>query len=153
MASAVRPQSPTTTLVFYDGVCGLCNRFVWFLLARDTRGVFRFAPLQSDLARRELVPRGHDPCDLDTVFVVAGWNSPAAHLLVKSRAVRHTLSELGAGWSLLARAAGLIPVPLADRLYARVAGVRYRVFGRYDSCPLPRPEWRARFVDTKDSIP
>jgi predicted DCC family thiol-disulfide oxidoreductase YuxK len=135
------------TLVFYDGVCGLCGRFVRFLLARDRQDRLRFAPLQGALARRELVPRGHDPADLNTVVVLAGWPSADARLLTRSRAVLHAAGELGAGWRALTAIARLVPRGLADALYAAVARRRYRLFGRVDACPLPRPEWRDRFLD------
>jgi predicted DCC family thiol-disulfide oxidoreductase YuxK len=135
------------TLVFYDGVCGLCDRFVRFLLARDRQGRLRFAQLQGDLAHRELVPRGHDPADLDTVVVLAGWQSPAPRLLTRSRAVLHAAGELGPGWRALAASARIVPRGIGDAVYSAIARRRYRLFGRFDACPLPRPEWRDRFLD------
>lgn len=144
--TAAQP-SPATSLVFYDGVCGLCNRFVRFLLARDQQGVLRFARLQGPLAARELGSRGHDPNDLDTVFVIAGWNTDRPAVLSRSRAVLHALGQLGPGWRALSALAGLIPRPVADAVYDVIARRRYRVFGRYETCSLPPPEWRARFED------
>lgn len=135
------------TLVFYDGVCGLCDRFVQFLLARDRHGVFRFAQLQGQLARRELEPRGFDPGDLDTVFVIAGWGTPHGRVLQRSRAVLYTLGELGGMWTVVARIGRAIPTTIADAAYRIVARLRYRVFGRFAVCPVPKPEWRGRFVD------
>jgi predicted DCC family thiol-disulfide oxidoreductase YuxK len=135
------------TLVFYDGVCGLCARFVQFLLARDRQGHFRFATLQGELARRELPPRGHDPADLDTVVVIAGWGSEAPRVLTRSRAVLHTVGTLGRGWRALAVLGRLVPRPIGDAVYAAVARRRYRMFGRFDACRLPSPEERARFLD------
>jgi len=135
------------TLVFYDGVCGLCNHLVQFLLARDPAGRIRFAQLQGELARRELVPRGFDPADLDSMFVIADWNSPAQRVLTRSAAVLYAAAQLGGWWGLLARVGQLMPRAVADRVYTFVAARRYRLFGRFDSCPLPRPEWRNRFLD------
>ena len=135
------------TLVLYDGVCGLCDRLVRFLLARDRLDRLRFAPLQGPLARRELVPRGLDPADLDTVVVLAGWPEADARLFTRSRAVLHAAGELGAGWRALTATARLVPQGLADAIYAGVARRRYRLFGRFEACPLPRPEWRHRFLD------
>ena len=135
------------TLVFYDGLCGLCDRFVRFLLPRDLRGALRFARLQGELARRELVPHGYDPSELDTVFVIAGWRSANQRILTKSRAVLHAVSRLGGVWGTAARVALVVPAAIADPVYAFVARHRYRVFGQFDACPLPRPEWRQRFVD------
>jgi predicted DCC family thiol-disulfide oxidoreductase YuxK len=137
----------TMTLVFYDGVCGLCDRFVQFLLARDPAGRIRFAQLQGELARRELVPLGHDPSDLDSVFVVAGWQTARPRVLTRSRAVLHVLGVLGGFWALVARLGQLIPPAAADLVYNGIARRRYSMFGRFDACPLPRPEWRNRFLD------
>ena len=138
------------TLVFYDGLCGLCDRFVQFLLPRDRRGVIRFAQLQSELARRELVPHGHDPGDLDTIVVIEAWGTPRQRVLARSRAVLHAVAGLGGLWSPAARLAQLIPAVVADQVYAFVARRRYRIFGKYDTCPLPRPEWQARFIHSDD---
>lgn len=135
------------TVVFYDGVCGLCDRLVRFLLTRDRAARLRFAPLQGDLARRQLLPRGHDPADLDSIVVIAGWQSPAPRLLTRSRAVLHVVGQLGPGWRALAAIARVVPRRIGDAIYAAVARRRYRIFGRFDACPLPRPEWRGRFLD------
>lgn len=141
------PRRPYMTLVFYDGVCGLCDRFAQFLMARDPAGRIRFAQLQGELARRELAPHGHDPADLDSVIVIADWQSPRQRVLARSRAVLHAVGCLGGVWSLLARIARVIPQGVSDLAYGLIARRRYRLFGRFDSCPLPRPEWRNRFLD------
>lgn len=135
------------TLVFYDGVCGLCNHFIRFLLSRDRRERLRFAPLQGDVARRTLVPLGHDPADLDTIYVVAGWGTAAARVLRRSRAVLPAVGELGRGWKVIVMAARLLPRGLSDTVYTAIARRRYRLFGQLDACPLPRPEWRGRFIE------
>jgi predicted DCC family thiol-disulfide oxidoreductase YuxK len=135
------------TLVFYDGLCGLCNRLVRFLLRHDTGRALRFAQLQGEHAQRELVPHGYDPRDLDTVIVIAGWQSERSRILTRSRAILHATSQLGGVWTMLARIAMRVPAPISDRIYDVVARRRYLVFGRLDACPLPRPEWRGRFVD------
>jgi predicted DCC family thiol-disulfide oxidoreductase YuxK len=134
------------TLVFYDGVCGLCDRLVHFLLARDDRGRFRFAQLQGESARREL-GRRVDPAGLDTVFVIADWGTPDQRVLERSRAVLYALSQLGRAWAMLARIGRVVPTPVADVAYNAVARLRYRLFGRFDVCPVPRAEWRDRFLD------
>ena len=57
------------------------------------------------------------------------------------------MTELGGVWALAARLAALVPVAIADRVYAHVARQRYQTFGKYDSCPIPPPEWRDRFLE------
>jgi len=136
-----------TTLIFYDGVCGLCNGFVRFFLRRDPRGRIFFAPLQGETARAFLAPRGFDPSDLDTIYVVSDWQSPQERVLSRSRAVLHALAQLGAGWPFLAGVGAVFPRSLTDAVYGLVARRRYRTFGRLESCPVPPPHWRQRFLE------
>jgi predicted DCC family thiol-disulfide oxidoreductase YuxK len=136
-----------TTLIFYDGVCGLCNRFVTFLLRRDRRATFRFAPLQGDLAREVLVPRGIDPSQLSSIVMVAGWKTSDERTFSRSRAVLEALDLLGSGWRVMAALGRLVPRPLADFAYAVTARYRYHAFGRFEACPIPPPEWRGRFLE------
>jgi len=136
-----------TTVVFYDGVCGLCNRMNQFLLRRDQQARLRFAALQGPLAGQVLARYGLNAADLDTIYVVADWGAPSERVLARSTAVRYALSQLGGPWRAWARIAGLVPRPLADIMYRTVARNRYRVFGRADRCPIPPPEWRERFLD------
>lgn len=147
MRSAVRSATNARTIVFYDGYCGLCDRLVHFLLTRDAAGRLRFAPLQGAVARRELVPAGLDPNDVDTVVVLADSGGTTPRVLARSRAVLHAFAQLGGLWALLAGVGFLVPTFMADAIYRGVARRRYRIFGRYDVCPLPRPEWRDRFLD------
>ena len=137
----------TETLVFYDGVCGLCDRFVKFLLRRDARGRFRFAPLQGAVAQEVLTPRGIDPAQLDSVVVVDRWQRDDARVFRRSRAVLEAVRMLDGSWPAIARFALLAPRPLADAVYRVVARYRYRVFGKLDACPIPPPEWRNRFLE------
>ena len=136
-----------TTVVFYDGVCGLCDRFVRFLIRRDRRQRLAFAPLQGTLALTVLVPRGVDPSDLDSINVIADWHAPSERLLTRSRAIVHALHQLGGAWTLAARGASCVPASLADQLYDFLARRRYRTFGCFDTCPIPPPEWRDRFLE------
>lgn len=147
MRAAKRTSDGSQTVVFYDGLCGLCDRLVRFLLTHDPEGRLRFAPLQGAVAQRELVPAGHEPSDLNTVLVIADYGTPQQRVLPRSRAVLHALSQLGGVWSALATIGSFVPTSLADAVYGMVAKRRYRIFGRFDTCPLPRPEWRARFLD------
>ena len=136
-----------TSVVFYDGVCGLCNRLVRFLLRRDRHGRLRFAPLQGVLAHTTLGRHGYDPTDLDTVYAIADRHTPSERVLAKSAAILHALDSLGGGWRVLARAGSIVPAALADAVYDAVAARRYRTFGKLESCPIPPPEWRARFIE------
>jgi predicted DCC family thiol-disulfide oxidoreductase YuxK len=134
-------------ILFYDGVCVLCNRLVQFLLKHDLDGRLRFASLQSDFADRVLRKHGIDPKDLDTLHVVENYQQPNEQVLQRSDAVLRASRELGGLWSALAALAKLVPRPLRDLCYRFVAENRYRVFGKYDTCMLPDPKQRSRFLD------
>ena len=134
-------------ILLYDGVCGLCNRLVQFVLRSDPDGIFRFASLQSPFAARILARHGANAADLDTVYLILNHNEPAESLLARSDAVLFILQQIGGTWrttELLLRA---IPRPIREWAYRLVAQNRYRIFGRYDSCPLPTEDTRTRFLD------
>ncbi len=133
-------------IILYDGVCGLCDRFVQFVLKRDAAATFRFAPLQSAFAGKLLARHGVDHADLNTVYLVLDAEGPGERLLQKSKAVFTVLSRLGPGWRLLALLR-VLPAFLLDPFYSLVASVRYRLFGRFDACALPSKEWRSRFIE------
>jgi predicted DCC family thiol-disulfide oxidoreductase YuxK len=134
-------------IVLYDGVCGLCNRLVQFLLKRDKKGRLRFASLQSDFATKVLTRHGIDPKDLDTVQVVLNYEQHGERVLNRSDAILSAGEELGIPWSALATMARIVPRALRDIVYGFVARNRYHVFGKYDTCMLPDPTQRHRFLD------
>jgi predicted DCC family thiol-disulfide oxidoreductase YuxK len=134
-------------ILLYDGVCGLCNRLVQFVLRRDPAGVVRFAALQSELATRILTRHGADARDLDTVYVVVNYELSDENLLSLSDAVIFILQHLGAADLRGAgRVLQVVPRPLREWGYRLVARNRYRIFGRYDTCPMPTEETRSRFL-------
>jgi predicted DCC family thiol-disulfide oxidoreductase YuxK len=133
-------------IVLYDGVCGLCNRLIQFLLKRDTHDQFRFASLQSGLATSLLNRHGVDSRDLDTVYVALAYNQPGERLLDRSDAILHLLTQLDGIWKW-ARVGRLLPKVLRDGVYKLVARNRYRVFGKHDSCLLPDPKDRHKFLE------
>ena len=134
-------------IVFYDGVCGLCNRLVQFLLKHDREGRLRFAALQSDFAEKVLRRHGFDPKDLDTVHVVENYDQPDERVLQRSDAILRAGRELGGLWGASSSISRVVPRPLRDLVYRLVATNRYRVFGKFDTCMLPDPNQRSRFLD------
>lgn len=140
------PIPESHPIVLYDGVCGLCNRLVRFILKRDVHDRFRFASLQSEFAETLLKKHGADSRDLDTFYVVIGHAQPEERVLMRSDAILHVASTLGSVWRLAA-AGRILPKALRDWVYGVVARNRYRVFGKYESCPLPSPEHRSKFLD------
>ncbi|MGA9812306.1 MAG: DCC1-like thiol-disulfide oxidoreductase family protein [Terriglobales bacterium] len=129
-------------ILLYDGVCGLCNRQVRFVLRRDRLARFRFASLQSDYAARILNSRGLDPHDLNTLYVLDG-----ELLIIRADAVIFILRNLGGLWQAAATALRIFPKPLRDWGYNVVARHRYRIFGKYETCQLPEKKYQDRFLD------
>ena len=134
-------------IILYDGVCGLCNRLVKFLLNHDKDGRLRFASLQSEFAEKVLRRHGFDAKDLDTVHVVENYDQPGEHVLQRSDAILRAGRELGGFWGMSSSVAKAVPRPIRDLVYRFVATNRYSVFGKYDSCMLPDPNQRSRFLD------
>lgn len=134
-------------IILYDGVCGLCNRLVQFLLKHDREGRLRFASLQSDFADKVLSRHGLNAKDLDTVHVVENYDQPEERVLQRSDAVLHAGRELGGFWGASSSVAKVVPRPLRDLVYRLVATNRYRMFGKYDSCMLPDVNQRSKFLD------
>ncbi|OBK91616.1 thiol-disulfide oxidoreductase DCC family protein [Mycobacterium sp. 1165178.9] len=131
-------------VLLYDGVCGVCNRSVRTILRFDPAGPLRFAALESVFAKA-IIARHPEIGSVDSVVFVDDPGGPSERVAVRSEAVLRVARYLGGAWRLCA-VARLIPAPLRDGLYDRFAAIRYRVGGKYDSCPLPAPEVRARFV-------
>jgi predicted DCC family thiol-disulfide oxidoreductase YuxK len=134
-------------IILYDGVCGLCNRLVQFLLKHDKQARLRFASLQSEFAERVLTRHGIDAKDLDTVQVVVNYERPEERVLGRSDAILRASAELGMPWNVLAGISRIVPRALRDVIYRFVARNRYRVFGKYETCMLPDPNQRHRFLD------
>jgi predicted DCC family thiol-disulfide oxidoreductase YuxK len=144
MPAAGSLTSPSPNLVLYDGVCGLCNRLVRFLLRVDRRAVLCFAPLQGPTAAR-LAERHGFGLDVKTMVYVRQFGLKHERAYLRSDAVLRVLGDLGGLWWLLSLLR-VVPRFLRDPVYDWVATNRYRWFGKYDSCPLPSPEQRARFL-------
>ena len=132
-------------LLLYDGVCGLCNGVVRFLIRRDERDRLRYAPLQSNLGREVLARFGIHTFP-DGMVLVTGALTPKEGLYQRSDAAAESLQLLGQPWRLLGRILAMVPHPLRNWGYGIVARFRYRLFGRYDTCPLPTPEQRGRLL-------
>jgi len=136
-------NSPPDTILF-DGVCNLCNGFVQFIIRHDPEGRFRFAALQSEAARTLLTAHGLTPAELaaepESVLLVSG-----GRVFSHSTAVLHIARRLGSVWRL-AGVGWVLPRAWRDGLYRFIARHRYRWFGRQESCLLPTPALKSRFL-------
>ncbi len=136
---AIHPQPDH--LVFFDGVCNFCNASINFIMKHDKNGQFRFAPLQSDLAKKKLPHFGIDPGNMETFVLLE-----SEQVYTRSTAALRIARKLNGLWPLLY---GLIIVPpfIRNFVYDFVARNRYRWFGKMESCRVPTAEERSRFVD------
>lgn len=128
------------SLILFDGVCNLCNGTVQFLIKRDFKDEFRFAPLQSELG--EKVSRQLGRANRQSIVLVQ-----SNRIYTKSSAALRIAKHLQFPWKL---SYGFILLPrlLRDRIYDYIARNRYRWFGRQESCMVPTPENRRKFWGT-----
>jgi predicted DCC family thiol-disulfide oxidoreductase YuxK len=130
-------------IVLFDGYCNFCSGAVRFILRRDPRGNLRFAPLTSPLAARLLAGQGMAGPLEDTIFLVDG-----GRVYGRSEAALRIAARLRPPWSL-ARLLRVVPRGLRDWAYDLFARHRYRWFGRRETCMLPTPEERSRFLSAE----
>jgi predicted DCC family thiol-disulfide oxidoreductase YuxK len=127
-------------IVLFDGVCNLCSRSVQFIIQRDPEGRFRFASLQSPLGEELRARHGIDPQAVDSVLLVEGgrWYK-------ESDAALRIARGMSGAWKLL-WPLRFVPRFLRDGAYRVIARNRYRWFGKQETCWLPTPELRGRFL-------
>ena len=129
----------TGPVLFYDGECGLCSRFVDFVLRYDHQARFQFAPLQGETAAKFVSAEEIRSMKSVVLRTVDG------QLHRRSGAVVAVLRELGGLWSVASVMLWIIPPLIRDWGYAMVARCRYRIFGRAQ-CRIPTPDLRTRFL-------
>jgi predicted DCC family thiol-disulfide oxidoreductase YuxK len=131
-------------LVIFDGVCNLCVGSVKFILNHEIEPELRFVPIQSGTGTRMVRELGFDPTDAKTFVLVQNGIA-----YTRSEAAIRVARFLRWPWRALV-VIRVIPRPVRDWAYDRVATHRYRWFGRTDSCILPTPELKRRFVQNDE---
>jgi predicted DCC family thiol-disulfide oxidoreductase YuxK len=141
---AVALAQPT---VFFDGVCGFCNREVRWLLHNDRTAVLQFAPLQGPTASsmRIAIP-GSISGELETMVLAEpqGDGQPVRFSYRSDAALRILAISGAAPWVL--RLLRIVPRPLRELGYALIARYRYRIWGQLDECRIPSEDEKARFL-------
>jgi len=132
-------------VLLYDATCGLCNRAVRFLLRIDRRGVLGFGALQGAAGQAWLRAHGLPAADFESMVLVRDWGAGNGGYALRTDALVAALEACGGAGRVLGLMR-VVPRPLRDGAYRLVARLRYRVFGAWKDRPLPRPEWRERFI-------
>ena len=127
-------------ILLFDGVCNLCNGLVQFIIKRDPKGQFRFSALQSEAGQALLVEAGLDPSALNTVVMFDG-----GQFYTHSNVPLQIAWHLGGLWRPF-YVFKLIPKGIKDRIYDWIARNRYKWFGQKESCMIPTPELKQRFL-------
>ena len=128
-------------IIYFDGVCNLCNWAVRFILKRDKKSVFLFASLQSNCAIKYLnIPDG-ESAEFDSIVFQKG-----NQVFFKSDAVIHILRDMGGVWKFF-YVFNLLPKSWRNGMYDVVARKRYLWFGKQNTCMVPTPEVEERFLD------
>jgi predicted DCC family thiol-disulfide oxidoreductase YuxK len=127
--------------ILFDGVCNFCNASINFIIDRDSKNIFLFAALQSEVGQ-ELLQKHHlKTTDFDTIILINDENK----IYQKSDAALEIARNLDGFWKVL-YAFKILPSFLRNPIYDLVARNRYRIFGRTDACRIPTPELKARFL-------
>ena len=132
-------------ILLYDGVCGFCNRAVQFTILVDRHARIRFATVQGPFGQA-VIARHPELRDVDSLILVENPDTPDERVFIRSDGVLRGSRHVGWPWRV-AEALRIIPAFIRDAGYDAFARIRYRVFGRYDTCPIPSAEQRARFID------
>ena len=133
------PFDTTKPIIFFDGVCNLCNSSVQFVIRKDKDNRFRFASLQSQAGQEVLQQYNLSQSDFNSFILLE-----EGKLFTRSTAALKVLSQLrGWRWS---RALQWVPRFLRDGVYNFIARNRYKWFGRQESCMLPSPDLVSKFL-------
>jgi len=133
-------DEPAKNIVLFDGICNLCNGLVRFIIKRDRTGKFKFASLQSAIGQQWLMKFGLAKNEFES-FVFMQDDK----YYIKSDAALKMLRALGGVWNVF-YVFIIIPRPVRDFIYDRIAKSRYKIFGKREVCMIPTPELQERFL-------
>ena len=134
-----RKSQATKPIIFFDGVCGMCNTFVSLILRIDRKQVFLFAPLQGTTARAMLPPLLDDPREWSMIVL----DETGIH--DQSDASLEVYRRLGGIWWLLSLAR-CVPRRIRTPMYRVIARNRYSFFRKRETCRIPTEQERSRFL-------
>lgn len=127
---------PERCVILFDGYCNFCSRTVQFVYERDKRGVFLFAPLQSEIGKT-LLP---DAAPSGVVLLIG------ERAFYKSDATLQIIRRLRFPWWILFGFT-VVPRPIRDAVYGWIAKNRFRIYGRREACMIPNGPLKDRFLN------
>jgi predicted DCC family thiol-disulfide oxidoreductase YuxK len=136
-------------LMLYDGLCGVCNNAVQWVIHRDHADRFCFAPQQSALAAEILSRRGIDRVAMlknNSVYLVLDAGSEHERVLTQSDVTVNLLLLLGGRWRVFGKILRAVPRFVRNSAYRMFARNRYRLTGQYEVCPKPSAAEQMKFV-------
>jgi len=133
-------ETKNHSIILFDGVCNLCNSSINFVIKRDKNDVFKFGALQEEPGISLLKKYGINTLDTDSIILIENGKA-----YIKSTAALKVAKKLSAAWPLLY---GFIIIPTFIRnwVYNYVAKNRYKWYGKKDSCMIPTPALREKFL-------
>ena len=128
-------------IVFFDGICNLCQRSVQIILTHDPKAIFSYSSLQGEVAKKILSSHQLDAEQMNSFVLLENGK-----VYTRSTAALRVAKQLSGIWPIL-YAFIIVPPFIRDAVYDWIARNRYRWFGKQENCWLPRPEWKTRFLD------
>ncbi|ALM07004.1 thiol-disulfide oxidoreductase [Sediminicola sp. YIK13] len=129
-------------IILFDGVCNLCNGAIQFIIKRDKKDNFRYAPLQSAIGRKFLQERNIDTSEIDSIILI----EPGVAYYTKATAALKIGQNFGGVWTLV-QIFEWIPESISNFVYDIIAKNRYKWFGKKEACMIPTPELKAKFLE------
>ncbi len=143
MVSSLNSENIPNNIVLYDGYCVLCSRSIDFILSRDSLATFQFASLQSDFAQSILPEMGYTVVNIQNLSNTVYQR--VKEIKIKTDAFQTVMWDLG-GIYKVSRLAYCLPRVVRDFGYDRLAKLRYRIFGKRNSCRVPTLQEKTRFL-------
>lgn len=141
IVSLLQKTAENKKIILFDGVCNLCSNAVQFIIKHDKKDTFRFVALQSDLGKEICTYIGVDQTKIDSIIMY----NPGVAYYYKSDAVIEIAEDLGGLYSLMA-IFKILPEKLRNYIYDYIAANRYKWYGKKESCMIPTPELKAKFL-------
>jgi predicted DCC family thiol-disulfide oxidoreductase YuxK len=131
----------SNAVILFDGVCNLCNGFVQFVIQHRKDDYFSFAALQSEYAYQKLSSLQAGSMEqLSSVILIEGDK-----VYTESTAALRILKKMNGLYPVL-YGFMIVPAFIRNAVYKWIAKNRYKWFGKSDSCMIPTPELKARFL-------